>query len=72
MFGIAVNMLWRDRNTLIFDHHTDMDRTLWFKVINEVEGVHSLMNAYLRNNKNNMTSYNFWSKPHPGVHKMNI
>lgn len=43
-----------------------------FKVINAVEDIHSLMNAYLWNNKSNMTSYNFLSKPPPVVLKMNI
>lgn len=59
MFGVVVNMLWQDRNTLIFDHHTDMDHTLWLRIF-----IYSSMNAYLRNG-NNTTSHTFWSMAPP-------
>lgn len=48
-----------------------MDHTLWSKVINQVDEIHSSTNAYLRTS-NIPIFHAFWSKLPHGVLKMNV
>jgi ribonuclease HI len=73
-FGVAVNELWKDRNSLVFSNISVIDRNLLYKINTQVSSIinlHGFQKNLVRRQPGEVVAVS-WKPPPDGWHKVNV